>query len=284
MKTLGYYNGEIAELEDLRVPILDRGCYFGDGIYDATYAANGVIFELDEHVDRFFNSARLMEIELTKTKDELKQLLRGLIQKLDTTDIFVYWQATRGTGQRNHVYPTGPSNLWVMLKQGNMRNNFAPMKVITLEDNRIFICHVKTLNLIPGVMANEHARAAGCEEAILHRDGRVTECAHSNVHILKDGVFRTAPTDNLILPGITRAHLLKVCARLGIPVDETPFRLDSLFTADELIISSAGTLCTPVSHIDGKPVGGKDPATLNKLRSAMIADFEAATGAVLSKS
>jgi D-alanine transaminase len=284
MKTLGYYNGEIAELEDLRVPILDRGCYFGDGIYDATYAVKGVIYELDEHVDRFFNSARLMEIELTKTKDEVKQLLQGLITKLDTTDIFVYWQATRGTGFRNHIYPKGPSNLWVMLQEGNMRNNFTPMKVITLEDNRFFICHVKTLNLIPSVMANEHARIAGCDEAILHRDGRVTECAHSNIHIIKDGVFRTAPADNLILPGITRAHLFKVCAGLGIPVDETPFHLKDLFTADELIISSAGTLCTPVSHIDGKPVGGKDSSTLNKLRSAMIADFEAATGAVLPKS
>jgi D-alanine transaminase len=170
-----------------------------------------------------------------------------------------------------------------MLKQGSMRNNFAPMKVIILEDNRFFICHVKTLNLIPAVMANEHARIAGCEEAIFHRDGRVTECAHSNVHIIKNGVFHTAPKDNLILPGITRAHLLKVCARLGIPTDETPFQLEDLFTADEIIISSAGTLCPPVSHIDGKPVGGKDPATLNKLRSAMIADFEAVTGAVLPK-
>jgi D-alanine transaminase len=284
MKTLGYYNGEIAELEDLRVPILDRACYFGDGIYDATYAAKGVIYELDEHVDRFFNSARLMEIELTKTKEELKQLLQGLITKLDTTDIFVYWQATRGTGLRNHIYPAGPSNLWVMLKQGGMRNNFAPMKVIILEDKRFFLCHVKTLNLIPAVIANEHARLAGSEEAIFHRDGRVTECAHSNVHVLKDGVFHTAPTDNLVLPGITRAHLLKVCARLAIPVNETPFRLEDLFAADELIISSAGTLCAPVSHIDGNLVGGKDPATLNKLRSAMIADFESATGAVLPKS
>jgi D-alanine transaminase len=283
MKTLGYYNGEIAELEELRVPVLDRGLYFGDGIYDATYAANHVIYELDEHVERFFNSARLLGITLTKTREELKALLNGLIAKLDTTDILVYWQASRGTALRAHVYPDSPSNLTVMLRPGTLRNNFLPMKVITQEDLRFLLCHVKTLNLLPSVLAAEEAKRAGCEEAILHRGDRVTEGSHSNVHILQGGTFRTAPLDHLILPGVTRGHLVRLCDGLGIPVNQTPFTLTDLLAADEIIVTSAGNLCASVSHIDGKSVGGKDSATLGRIREAIITDFERATGATLPR-
>jgi D-alanine transaminase len=89
-------------------------------------------------------------------------------------------------------------------------------------------------------MASQKAKANDASEAILHRNGRVTECAHSNIHILKDGFFITAPTDNLILPGIARAHLIKACKHLGIPVKETPYLLSDLLSADEIIISSSG--------------------------------------------
>jgi D-alanine transaminase len=155
------------------------------------------------------------------------------------------------------------------------------MKLITLEDTRFFHCNIKTLNLIPNVIANQRSAEAGCDEAVFHRGERVTECGHSNVHILKNGVFHTAPADNLILPGITRAHVIGVCRRLGIPVDETPFTLSGLFNADEVIVTSAGTLCTPASHIDGKPVGGKAADLLNRIRLQAVEDFEKETNAKL---
>jgi D-alanine transaminase len=286
MKTLGYYNGEIAELDEMKVPMNDRAGYFGDGVYDATYTINGKALFIDEHIDRFYNSAGLLEINITQTKPELKKILEDCVAKVDTAaGVILYWQASRGTGARDHVFPDkAKANLWVMIKPMGLRNNFAPFKVITLEDTRFLHCNIKTLNLLPSVMANEKAKRAGCDEAIFHRGERVTECAHSNVHILKDGILYTNPTDNLILPGIARAHLIEQSIKLGIPVDKTPFTLTQLFDAEEVIITSSGALCTPVSHIDGKSVGGKDPATLNKLRSAIIAEFEAATGAKLPKS
>jgi D-alanine transaminase len=122
-------------------------------------------------------------------------------------------------------------------------------------------------------MACEKAKQAGAAEAVFHRDGRVTECGHSNVHILKNGVFQTAPTDNLILPGITRAHLLRLCGRLGIPVKEEAFTLDALFDADEVMISACTRFCIQANRIDGKTVGGKDPARLNQLQDGMMEEF-----------
>jgi D-alanine transaminase len=285
METLGYYNGTIGEIDDIMVPMSDRACYFGDGVYDATYSVNDVIFALDDHIDRFFNSAGLLEIKIVMTKPKLKTLLQDLVRKVDVkSGVIVYWQVSRGTAPRNHIFPDVPSNLWVMIRGMELKNNFVPFKVITLEDTRFLHCNIKTLNLIPSVLANEKARRAGCDEAIFHRGGRVTECAHSNVHIIQNGMLRTCPSDNFILPGIARGHLGQCAFKLNIPVDMSPFSVAELFAADEIIISSSGALCVPVSHIDGNAVGGKAPELLNKLRAAVIEEFETATGAKLPRS
>lgn len=142
-----------------------------------------------------------------------------------------------------------------------------------MEDTRFFHCNIKTLNLIPSVMASQKAKEMGCDETVFHRGGRVTECAHSNVHIIKDGVFRTAPLDNLILPGTARAHLITACKKLGIGVSEEPFSVDELMAADEVIVSSAGSLCLQAVEIDGKPVGGKAPEILKPLQDEVLRVF-----------
>jgi D-alanine transaminase len=113
---------------------------------------------------------------------------------------------------------------------------------------------------------------------VFHRAGRVTECAHSNVHILKDGVFQTPPEDNLILGGITRAHLLAMCDKLGIPTRAAPFTVEEMFHADEVIVAACTSFCLSTSHIDGQPVGGKAPALLKKVREGMLAEFYEAVG------
>lgn len=273
MKNLGYYNGHYDELERMTVPMLDRACYFGDGIYDATYSANHIIYNLDEHVNRFFNSARILEIPLSYSKEEVKEILCEMVKKVDCGEQFVYWQLTRGTGIRNHAYPEGSSNLWIMLKPCEIQNTYQKVKLITLEDTRFFHCNAKTLNLIPNVLAAEKTKAADCDEAVLHRGDRITECAHSNIHILKDGVFHTAPTDHLILPGIARANLIKTCNMFGIPVKEEPFTLQELFDADEVIVSSSGSFCLAASEIDQKPVGGKAGHLLKQLQDELVKDF-----------
>lgn len=280
MKTLGYYNGKYGELEEMSIHMNDRVCWFGDGVYDAGPSRNYKIFALDEHIDRFFNSAGLLDIEMPVTKEELKELLQEMVNKMDTGDLFVYYQVTRGTGVRDHAYTKGPGNLWIMLKPAEISDGIEPIKLITVEDTRFLHCNIKTLNLIPSCVATEKAKKAGCQEAVFYRaGGRVTECAHSNVHIIKDGKLVTAPTDNLILPGIARAHLIRMCKKLGIPVSETPYTLKELFEAEEVLVTSSSNLCLHACEIDGKPVGGKNPELLEKIRAALLGEFYEKTAA-----
>jgi D-alanine transaminase len=275
MENLGYYNGKVGLLEEMTVPMLDRVCYFGDGVYDATYSRNHIIFALDEHIERFYNSAGLLGIKIPYTKEQLKEILKDVVKKVDSGEQFVYWQVTRGTGMRNHAFPSEDisANLWIMLKPLNIKDMSKKLKLITLEDTRFLHCNIKTLNLLPSVIAAQKTEEAGCQESVFHRGDRVTECAHSNVSIIKDGIFRTAPTDNLILPGIARAHLIKMCKLFNIPVDETAFTLKELMEADEVIVTSSGQFCMTTSEIDGKPVGGKAPELVKKLQDALLNEF-----------
>ena len=274
MKELGYYNGRVGELSEMTVPMNDRACWFGDGVYDAELCRNYKIFALDEHVDRFFRSAAALEIKPPFGKAELKELLSALVKKLDSGDCFVYYQLTRGTASRSHVFPDCPANLWVTMTPRKIDPDPAPVSLITDEDTRFFHCNIKTLNLIPSVMAAEKAKRAGAYECVLYRPGnRVTECAHSNVHIFKDGVFRTAPTDNLILPGIARARLIRACGRLGIPVKEEPFTVQEMMEADEIFTSSSGFLIKRACRIDGSDVGMRREDIFKSLHESVWGEF-----------
>lgn len=278
MKTLGYYNGKYGELEEMAIPMNDRACWFGDGVYDAGPCRNYKIFAIDEHIDRFFNSAGLLKIQPPVTKQELKDLLSDLVLKMDTGNLFVYYQMTRGTGMRNHVFTEGPGNLWITLTPAEISDGITPIQLTTTEDTRFFHCNIKTLNLIPSVMAAQKAKDVGCQETVFYRPGgRVTECAHSNIHIIQDGILRTAPTDNLILPGIARAHLIRLCKKLEIPVNETAFTLDDLYLAEEVIVTSSSNLCLHANRINGRAVGGRQPELLEKIRSGLLDEFYEAT-------
>ena len=255
MKNLGYYNGRIGLIEEMQIPMSDRACVFGDGIYDATYSRNHIIYNLEEHIDRFFSSAGKLKIAPPCNKTELAELLSELVKKVDDGEQFVYFQLTRGSAPREHSFP----------------------ETRTVEDTRFFHCDINTLNLIPNVLAAQLTKEAGCYEAVFHRGEHVTECAHSNVSIIENGVFVTAPTDNLILPGIARANLIKACGKLGIPVSETPFTVERMMNADEVIVSSSGSFCLSASEIDGKPVGGKRGDILERLRVYLEDDFIKAT-------
>lgn len=275
MKTLGYYNGNYGPLEEMTVPMNDRACYFGDGVYEATLAKNGKIFALKEHLDRFFNSAGLLKIEIPYTREELTSILYDMLAKMDDSEIFIYWQVTRGTGIRQHQFPAAgtKANLWIFMKPGKHGDSSKRLKLTDMEDTRFLHCNIKTLNLLPSVMAAQKAKEAGCQEAVFHRGGRVTECAHSNCHILKDGILYTAPADNLILPGIARAHLIRICKKLEIPVSETPYTLKEMMDADEVLVTSSTKLCVAANEIDGTPVGGRAPETLKNILDAVMDEY-----------
>ena len=279
MIDLGYYNGKIDRIENVTVPMNDRVCWFGDGVYDVTYARNHIPYCLEAHLDRFYRSAEKLRIVIPMEKAALGELLKELVRKVDSPDQMMYWQVTRGTAPREHAFPKDtPANLWVMLRPIPVKKLDVTLTLHSVEDTRFLHCDVKTLNLIPNVLAEQEARDAGADTALFHRGERVTECAHANVHILKNGVFITPPTDKYILPGIARANLLRICHKVGVPAEERPFTLQELMEADEVISSSSGEFCLRVTAVDGKPVGGRDEGTLRKLQEALEADFLAATG------
>ena len=276
-KNVGYYNGEMGPLEDMKFPMNDRAVYFGDGIYEATCVANRVPFALDDHLDRMYNSLRLLEIPFKKDREWMKQELQKVIDACEDSPVhFMYWQISRGIAPRNHPFPGADvePTLMIYVKPYKMKDLDVPYKLISMEDIRYKLCNIKTLNLIPSVLANQRATERGCNEAVLHRGTRVTECAHSNISILKDGVLRTAPTDELILPGITRKHLLALAKENGLPVDERPFSMVELMNADEVIVTSSSALCMRVESIDGIPVGFKDEKNLKMLQNAYLEKFQ----------
>ena len=274
MKTLGYYNGKIDELDKITVPMLDRANYFGDGVYDVTFSRNYKVYMLREHVERIFASAALLKIYPQITPDELCKLIEELVKKLDSDEQWVYFQFSRGTDFRNHAFPESATpNLWIMLKPAKIKDTYRPLRVITREDTRALHCNIKSLNLLPSVMATQACVDAGVDECILHRDGIVTECAHSNVSILKNGTLFTHPANEFILAGTGRAHLMAACRHFEIPVVERPYTLDDLKDADEVILTSASALCMRIVEVDGAPVGQKAPHTLKTLQDYLLNDF-----------
>lgn len=269
MKNIGYYNGEMGNLEDIKCPILDRAVYFGDGCYDASYIIKGKVVALDDHLDRFYNSLRLLRIDFPYNREELTEIIDSVVKEYDEEVGFFYIQSSRGTAPRKHAFPENiKANLMMMVVPAEITPVDKVFSTISLEDTRFLHCNIKTLNLIPSVMAIQKAYEADCDEVIFHRKGMVTEMGHSNVSILKDGALIVHPFDNLILPGIGIKHLMKHAKELGVPVYERPFSLTECMNADEVIITSSGTLCNRIISVDKIPVGGKASELLKSLQDA----------------
>ena len=138
MKDLAYYNGEIAAIEEMRIPINDRACYFGDGVYEATMVNNHKIFALSEHLERLYNSARLVRISIPYTKAEMAEILNELVRKVDSPEQMLYWQVTRGTAPRNHIFPKADvkANLWVTIKPMKLKDQEHKLHLTETEDTR----------------------------------------------------------------------------------------------------------------------------------------------------
>jgi D-alanine transaminase len=278
METLGYYNGTVGPLDEMKVPMTDRACFFGDGIYDTCLGHNHVVYTMNEHIDRFYRGLAMIGIRPTLTKADLAQILSDCLRRMTRGTYMVYWQMTRGTGPRRHVFPEGVTpNLWVMITPVTLMDLSQKMRLLTVEDTRYFFCHCKTLNILLNCLAAEKAKQAGCYDAVFHRADEVTECSHSNVYILRDGELWTHPTDNLILPGISRAHLITHCRKFGIPVKEQPFTIAQMMDADEVMVSDAETFCLAASHVDGVEVGGRAPQILKTLQDSLMEEFIEAT-------
>lgn len=280
MKYAGYYNGEIGNLEEIKIPMLDRAVFFGDGCYDASTFKDGVIFAEEEHFDRFYRSCQRLDIPFSLSREELRTALQSCIHACDSDHGMIYWQCSRGTALRSHSY-SGlglTPNLLAFAVPFEMTPFKKRFRLISREDRRYQICDVKTINLILNVLAADECAQKGCDETVFFRkvngEKQITECAHSNVLILKDGVLTSHPLDQFILPGITLQHLLKLAKKNGISTRQRAFTLEELYQADEVIVTSSGGLCIAADELDGKPVGSKDPDRLAVLQQAYREYYE----------
>lgn len=269
------FNGRIVNMkeEEVMVPLEERGLQFGDGVYEVIRIYNGKIHLLHLHMNRFFRSMQAIDIVPPFTKEELIDQVQQLIEKNNfQEDGNIYIQISRGFQPRNHVYtknlkPTYFANIVPFSRPVSLMEN--GIKVSVEEDIRWKLCYIKTLNLLPNIMIKNKIEKEGYSEAILVRDGIVTEGCHSNFFIVKNGRLITHPANEFILHGITRYHVISLAEKLGIEVEERQFSLEEVYEADECFFTATPLEIVPVIQIKEKPFhNGKTGPVTKKLQDA----------------
>jgi len=270
-----YYNGIYTNIDDLKLPLTDRSIFFGDGIYDAALCVGEKIFMLQEHIERFISNAKHLNIPLPLEKEQICDVLNKLASKNTYGTCFLYFQLSRYSARRVHSYEdTAKSNFLATVSEITLSPPTHALKLITLPDIRYEMCNIKTLNLLPSVLASKKATVLGADEAVFYRGDTVTECSHSNIHIIKNHKLKTHPINNRILPGISRKHLLMTAKRIGIEVEETAFTLDELRYADEVIVTSTSKLALRASEVDGIKYDTENFKVGAELCTLMRAEFD----------
>ena len=274
MDSIAYYNGNFGRRQELKIPLSDRALFFGDGIYDAAIAVSGKIVWENEHIDRFFDNATALGLCHDLTKEKLKLLLRETVKKSNFENGFLYFQMSRNSEKRIHsAKGLKKSNLLITVEKFTFSSPEKQLSLITFPDERYGYCNIKTLNLLPSVLAATDAENKECDEAVFIREGCVTECSHSNIFIVKDDTVITHPKSKHILPGIAREKIIAACHNLKIPVLEEPFTQEDLLSADEILISSTTKLCLGVNMVDGIAVGGKNAELRRKIYGELHKDL-----------
>lgn len=262
------FNGELVERENVKVDIEDRGYQFGDGIYEVIRVYNGELFTKKEHVQRLYESGEKIGIKIPYEKDVLCKKLEELVQENHLETGIIYLQISRGVSPRQHGYPTPEIEPTFVAYTKPMDRPEDLMKSgakgLLVEDIRWLRCDIKSLNLLGNIMAKQKAAESGRFEAIQHRGETVTEGSSSNVFIVKDGILKTHPAVNLILNGITRQVILRICKHNQIPVKEESFTVDDIKTADEIFISSTTSEIMPIIQLDGSVIGNGEPGEITK--------------------
>jgi len=263
--------------DELLYPFEERGLQFGDGVYEVIRIYHGRYYLFEEHVDRLFRSAEAIKIKLPYSKQEITDLLLRLIEKNEiTTDAKVYLQVSRGSAPRDHIFPKDVApNIYAYAQ--DVPRNLALLEngvsAITRRDNRWEDCFIKSLNLLPNVMAKQEAAENNCYEAILHKDGVVTECSASNVYLVKSGQIYTFPTTKRILHGCVRMAVERFVKDLEIPFIEEAFQVEDITHADEMFLTSSTSEILPITRVDGNEINGGRPGDITrKLQKAYEKD------------
>lgn len=272
-----FTQGTFIHRDRLKFPFEERGLQFGDGVYEVIRIYRGNYYLLTEHIDRLYRSINEVKIQFPYTKENFTEMLMNLIEKNNMDkDGKLYLQVTRGSATRNHHFPQNVEpNVYAYIEPAERLTEtmINGVHAITRPDIRWKNCHIKSLNLLPNLMAKQEAKELGCYEAIFHEDGVVTECSSSNVYLIKDGKIYTHPTTNNILKGCVRTAIERFTTDLKIPFVEQAFTIDDIESADEVFLSSSTSEITPIVKVDDKWIkDGKPGPITRKLQAAYAQD------------
>jgi len=267
MSRIAYVNGRYRPHRDAAVHVEDRGFQFADAVYEVCEVKGGRLVDERRHMERLARSLGELRIRLPMTPKALSAVLHETIRRNRVDWGIVYLQVTRGVARRDHAFPAAdtPPAIVVTAKNLDPSRNEAiardGMAVVTVPDNRWGRVDIKSVSLLPNVLAKHAARDRGAREAwLVDPKGFVTEGASSNAWIVTaDRKLLTRPTDHAILRGITRTVVLDVLRAQGLVLDERPFTVAEAYAAQEAFVTSASQTVLPVVKIDGKPIGGGKP-------------------------
>jgi len=284
MSRIAYVNGAYVPMDMAFVHIEDRGYQFADGVYEGITVAGGKLVDLEPHLDRLERSLRELQIDMPMGRRAMAIVFKETIGRNRLRDAFLYIQVTRGVAKRDHPFPAeAVPTLVVTARRLDLAAVKARaevgIKVSSQPDIRWGRCDVKSISLLPNILAKQAAREAGSFEAVLYdEDGHVTEGSSTNIWMVaKNGTLVTRSTGDNILPGITRATLMKIAGELQMKVEERAFTLEEAKSASEMFLTSSTSCAMPIVEFDGAQIGDGTPgATAKRLAEAYWAYIDAA--------
>ncbi|MCP4043615.1 MAG: D-amino acid aminotransferase [Gammaproteobacteria bacterium] len=272
-----YLNGEYKPIEEATVSVMDRGFLFGDGVYEVIPVYGGCLFRLREHLARLEDSLGGIRLDNPYRADEWETLLRELVTRNGGGDQSVYMQITRGViAKRDHGFPKEVKPTVFAMSSALPENpRVKGIAAITARDIRWDLCNIKAITLLPNALLRQQAMDAGAMEAILSRDGFVTEGAASNVFIVHSGKIATPPKSAQLLPGITRDLVVELLAGTDTKCTERRIGVEELSQSDEIWVTSSTREIVPVLELDGKPVGAGVTGPVWQRTRQLYSEFKA---------
>lgn len=278
MSEIVYLNGEFMPLENARVPVLDRGFIFGDGVYEVIPVYSRHPFRLPEHLARFERSHQAIRIPNPLSDVEWTRLTQDLIARNAGDDQSIYLQVTRGVARRDHAFPkdTKPTVFGMSYPLSTPADEVVESGIaaITTVDYRWLKCDVKSTSLLGNCLLRQAAADAGAVEVVMFRDGVLTEGSSSNVFVVKNGVILATPKNNLVLPGITYDVVIELAQANGLPLEVRAISQAEVADADEIWVTSSTKEVLAVTALDDKPVGSGKPGAVFRRMHQLYQDFK----------
>nr|SPS06129.1 Aminotransferase class IV [Candidatus Nitrotoga fabula] len=263
-----YLNGQFMPIEEARIPVLDRGFIFGDGIYEVIPAYSRHVFRLAEHLRRLQYSLDGIRLPNPHSNQEWTGIINDLIKRNEAEDQYIYLHVTRGVAKRDHAFPNPPVQPTIFIMSSPLVTPpvellASGVKAITAPDNRWLRCDIKATSLLPNVLLRQMAIDAGCSETILIRDNEfMTEGAASNIFLVKNGVLLAPPKDHFMLPGITYDVILEIATANNIRFEIRRIGKEELSSPDELLLTSSTKEVLAITTLDNQPVGSGKPGAM----------------------